>query len=139
MSITLHGENGLAKRRVVFSDDILDKIPLWILDGWSHAQICKVVGCTENSLVVTCSKHRISLDRQAVLTRKLMPDRTHHKLPLSRVRLETLDALNKRADRIGIELSALITLMLERIVEDGLLDAVLDIDEDTGTRKRKKT
>lgn len=123
--------------RKLFTDDVLDKIPLWVLDGKSREWIRLEIGCTLNSLVATCSKHRISLDRKSVLARALLPQSANHKLPLSRVRLATLQVYLARANAMGIELSEYITIILERIATDSLFDAILDSDEDV--KRKKKT
>lgn len=132
-----HEGNGVSKqRKTLFTDDVLDRIPVWVLDKKTREWIALEIGCTVKTLVVTCSKHRISLDRRGVLARQLLPDNANHKLPLSRVRLTTLQALQTRADDMGIELCEYVTILLERIAADGLFKAILDSDEDSKRKKR---
>jgi hypothetical protein len=49
------------RRKKVFTDEILKQIPMWIEQGLNRVQIAERIGCTGNSLQVTCSKKGISL------------------------------------------------------------------------------
>jgi hypothetical protein len=49
------------RRAWVFTQEVLDKIPVWVKQGRTREWIAEEIGCTMNSLVATCSRKGISL------------------------------------------------------------------------------
>jgi hypothetical protein len=50
-----------SRRAWLFTQEVLDKIPVWVKEGRTREWIAEGIGCTMNSLVATCSRKGISL------------------------------------------------------------------------------
>jgi hypothetical protein len=48
-------------RATKFTDEVLNNIPIWLEEGLNRDQIADRIGCSPNSLQVSCSKRGISL------------------------------------------------------------------------------
>lgn len=112
-------------RKILFTPDVLRKIPEWVMLGKDEAWIATKIGCTPDSLVATCSKHRISLSRSKMIAATLLPKNATHPLPLTRVTFDCWQALVSKADRLHLQQDWLITLILEHVVKHGKIDAIV--------------
>ena len=118
------------RRRRYFTLDVLNNtIPSLVAAGTPKEQIAKIVGCKVSTLVVTCSKYRISLDQRRIRAVLDMPRQLD--VPLNLLLSEKCrDGLVKKAGTLRLNVAQLTALLLEQIVNDGLIDAVLDLDGD---------
>lgn len=111
-----------------FTEDVVKKIPLWVLQGYSKTAIAEKIGCTEGSLAVTCCRLKISLERppdasivSAVQSGKIAP--------LVLLLPGSIDAiLVERARLYGKTKDELAQELLIAVVTDDLFKAVL-VDE----------
>lgn len=101
----------------IFTPDVLSSIQKSVELGEGSQQIAERIGCTQNSLIVTCSRHRISLRRKPRGPRKGPQAR--------RILLEpqVLDAFECHAPGKTIDL---VERLLTVIARDDLIKAVLD-------------
>lgn len=114
----------------VFTDRMLARIPLWIIDGWSLEAIAERIGTSPGSLYATCSRLNISLkganrpigkrDVSTAMTLRL-PKRLAQKI-------------ERRATEQSMSTEHLIILLLEQIASDDLFDAVLDFNDADNTK-----
>ncbi len=100
-----------------------NSIPELLAEGKTREQIAEHFGTTLNSLQAQCSERGISL-------RSPDPEMNYHRYPPLRVRLrtETRTALQERAAIIELTEDRLITKLLEAVVRDDLILAILDKD-----------
>ena len=107
---------------------VLEQIPRLIERGLSPDEIATRIGCTIGTLRVVCSKAKISLRRGG--RRKLTLPSGSRRRGRAAVALklpeEAVDVLWHEADKRGLELTALASLLLAMIAQDNLCDAVLD-------------
>jgi hypothetical protein len=108
------------------TDEMYDRIPQWVEEGMKVVEIAKMIGVRPTTLQVQCSRRGISLrkgGRAFPRTQFVMPVQP---LPLNEAAVELL---RKEARRLGKEPVELVTALLEKIVFDDLIDAVLDIQQ----------
>ena len=101
------------------------RIPALLSEGMTKNEIAAMFGVTPGTLVVRCSKRRISLRGGGSLTNRTnLPERTNLTLPLSD---DVLKSLREAARSMGKDSTArLVSDLLEKIASDGLYKAVLD-------------
>jgi hypothetical protein len=111
--------------RKVFTPEVFTEISNLVARGFSAAEIADTIGCTLNSLRVTCSHHGISLRSQGRLAVKLSGD---------------IAALFQReAEKHGISPATFAASLLETIVRDNLYNAVIDQDIGGVRGRRNRT
>lgn len=103
-------------KRVIFTPEVLDKIPHWVDAGATPDLIAEALGSTVASLTVTCSKHGISLKGPGRLDGAL-----RRELPA-----EIWDIINIEAVEYDTTVVELVVRLLEVISRDDLFKAVLD-------------
>lgn len=104
--------------RTVFTDEVLETIPLWIANGADRAEIAEALGTTAASLSDACNKRGISLRPLDFGIRR----------GLGRARWLIL---RKEAERRKTSVSQLLINLATAVVEEGLFAAVLgDYDEE---------
>jgi IS30 family transposase len=101
-----------------FTPEAQAKIPKWLAQGLSNAEIAEAIGVTVSSLLKLCSTHGISLSRQSY-----NPDNSQHSL---RVMLSerAYRVLRQEAERMAVRNDELAELILERVVRDNLFNAL---------------
>ena len=110
----------------IFTQEVLDRIPVMVEDGMKLQEIADKIGCTKGSLKVTCSNRGISLRR---------PGRPKHQRPIAvllpkiKINQQTLDGLHQHAAKSGHTEVQLASKLLQVIVQDNLYDALLDKEE----------
>src|SRR5215471_8319555 len=105
----------------------LNRIPHFLEQGLSAAQIADVIGCTVGTLRVKCSQMGISLRQQRPIRSIVRKANGHQALKLV-LPPGIIDQLRSRAAQAGMSDSRLISRLLEVIARDGLYDAVLDTE-----------
>src|SRR6185503_11891598 len=117
----------------VLTKAVLATIPELVASGLSRTEIAERLGCKLSTLKVRCSQERIRLPRRPRV-RKL-PAKT------KRIAIST-DAVaqfDSTADAYGMTANAFVSRLLELIVRDNLIDAILDeptlLTRKTGTLK----
>jgi hypothetical protein len=105
-------------RTRIFTQDALDSIQTFVAQGENSRQIAERIGCTQKSLIVTCSKHKISLRRTP---------RGPCAKPQIRLALkpQVLEAFENHAPGKSLNL---VERLLTVIARDDLIKAVLDED-----------
>jgi len=124
--------------------EVLEQIPSLLERGLSPADIAHRVGCTLGTLRVICSKSKVSLRQsyrrsdapkaKETSARPLVfPIRrasaNHHQTMMLELPKMTAALLRQQAGAKRLSVSALAGMLLEKIVQDGLYDAVLDDGE----------
>jgi hypothetical protein len=114
-------EVALAK---IFTPEVFTEISNLVARGFRAAEIADTIGCTLNSLRVTCSRHGISLRHSCKSAAEKRPQgRFAVKLSGDKAAL-----LQQEAEKLGISSAKFAALLLETIVRDNLYDAVIDQD-----------
>jgi hypothetical protein len=106
-------------KAIIFTQEVLDSIPVMVEQGLNRDEIAARIGTTTASLQVRCSQRKISLRKSGPRP----PKRVEMPLTLSN---RTVTILQKRAKARGCSEAKLAIDLLEMIVNDDLLDAVLD-------------
>jgi hypothetical protein len=120
----LNEDNGV-KPRVVFTEAVLAKIPLWIIDGWTLDKIAEHIGTSQGSLLATCSRLGISLKgAKQPKGKKRAMDELVLRLPKP-----LSEKLETRALDLSISTEHLVIVLLGQIASDDLFDAILDFDD----------
>jgi len=119
-----------AMNRSRITDDMFARIPAFLAEGLTKAEIAAMYGVSPGTLVVRCSQRGISLRRGGTLPKRTklpkggsltLPDEP---LPLSD---GVLKSLSEAARAMGKDSTArLVSDLLEKIASDGLYKAVLD-------------
>lgn len=110
------------RKPLIFTDEAMARVPALVEQGMSARQIAKLLGGTESSLRVKACQYNISLRRPRY-------SYTRRKGSISRsvlVSVDTLTKLKPHADAIDVSDQELAGMLLDIIVRDGLVDAVLD-------------
>src|SRR5262245_22190649 len=105
----------VGRPRTLFTDEVLSRLPVWVKQGLSKREIAKRIGTTVPSLSVTASVHQIPLrsgNRELTLQ---LSDRAHQ-------------SLAREAAKMNMAVDQYSALLLERIVDDDLYNAVIDVD-----------
>lgn len=110
--------------RVVFTEAVLAKIPLWIIDGWTLDRIAEHIGTSQGSLLATCSRLGISLKGAKQPKGKRAMDELVLRLPK-----QLSEKLETRALDLSISTEHLVIVLLGQIASDDLFDAILDFDD----------
>jgi len=105
----------------------LNRIPHFLEQGLSAAQIADVIGCTVGTLRVKCSQTGISLRQRRPKSSVVRKANGHQSLTLV-LPPAIVDQLRLRAAQGGMSDSRLASRLLEVIARDGLYDAVLDAE-----------
>ena len=108
-------------RKLILTKPVLASIPELVASGLSRNDIADRLGCKLSTLKVRCSQERIRLPQRPRGPRKL-PAKT------KRITIST-DAVaqfDSAADAYGMTASAFVSQLLELIVRDNLIDAILD-------------
>jgi hypothetical protein len=122
--MTLDEDHGASRPRVVFTEMVLAKIPLWIVDGWTLDAIAIHIGTSTSSLEATCSRLGISLKG----AKQPQSKRTKEELVL-RLPKRLSEQLERRALDLSMSTEHLAVVLLNQIVIDDLFEAVLDFDD----------
>lgn len=127
--------------RTKFTPTTIIQIQRWLGEGLSADGIAERIGCTVGTLRVRCSQLGISLrcrkqscdpaKNDANGTRRVRPSTKHvRSYPRAQLILSvsrgTLDQLRTYASSKGVSGSRVAALLLEKIAEDDLYEAVLD-------------
>jgi hypothetical protein len=113
------------RARVVYTEAVLAKIPLLVMDGWSLDAIAAYIGTSEGSLLATCSRLGISLKGAKKPKGKRVTDEYVVRLPKP-----LSEKLESRALDLSMTTEHLVVVLLSQIVADNLIEAVLDFDAD---------
>ena len=105
----------------------LNRIPHFLEQGLSAAEIADVIGCTVGTLRVKCSQTGISLRQRRPNRSVVRKAKGHQSLKLV-LPPAIIDQLRSRAAQGGMSDSRLASRLLEVIARDGLYDAVLDTE-----------
>lgn len=119
-----------ARRRTIFSPQVLSQIAKFVEQGFSAAEIAEKVGCKLGSLRVKCSQHGISLRRWQANS----GGRNAHARIMIHLSRSAASLLQRTAQSQGTTGPRLAAALLEAVVQDNLYDAV--IDRKTGGRPR---
>ena len=106
--------------RSVFTDEVLQSIPLWLDLGADRYDIADILGTTPNSLAVTCSREGIPLRPSGIGIRR----------GLGR---ERWAKLREEAAQRGISVAQLTVDIVATVVDDNLYHAVLDDGSEDGS------
>lgn len=102
------------RRSVIFTREVFDAIPIWVALGAQPKDIAEILGTTENSLRVRCSKAKISLADMSLFNRRVAVLSDDHLL-----------ALRREAMRRGVTMPRLIVAIIENLVERDAFSEVL--------------
>jgi hypothetical protein len=110
-------------RKLILTKPVLASIPELVASGLSRDEIAERLGCKLSTLNVRCCQERIRLPS----SRRGRP----RKLPATKTKRITIstDALalfDSTADAKGMTANALVSRLLELIVRDNLINAILD-------------
>ena len=114
-------------KRLLFTPAVRTQIAPWVRDGVSPAEVAQRIGCTVGTLRVRCSE--LGINRSAITETKSVPmrqltkQRAFLKVTLNE---RTMERFERAATSTGRSSAALATALLEKIVHDGLYEAVLD-------------
>jgi hypothetical protein len=107
--------------RLVYTEAVLAKIPLLVMDGWSINAIAAYIGTSEGSLLATCSRLGITLKKPKG---KRITEEFVVRLPKP-----LSEKLESRALDLSMTTEHLVVVLLSQIVTDDLIEAVLDFDD----------
>jgi hypothetical protein len=110
-------------KRTILTQQAYDTIPKLVETGMSAVQIAQSLGVTPSTLMVQCSKRRISLRRGGPLLKRRPLHLGPVPLPLQD---STMSDLRMFARKRGIDEAKLAARLLEIIVSENLYAAVLD-------------
>jgi len=126
-------------KRLLFTPAVRTQIGPWVRDGVSPAEVAQRIGCTVGTLRVRCSELGISLKHSGARSQKHNRSfvRTHPHTPMEQPPVQnawlkitlnerTMERFERTATSTGRSSAALATALLEKIVHDGLYEAVLD-------------
>jgi hypothetical protein len=102
-------------RKQILTKEVLAAVPGLVASGMNKRDIAALYGCTPQTLQVQCSRNRISL-RPTGSKRPLRID----------VSAKVVALFNASAEAKGTTSHQIVKRLLEVIVADGLIDAVLD-------------
>jgi transposase len=101
----------------------LRSIPDLLRQGLRRKEIAELIGVTESTLQVQCSRKGISLRPDGPRERKPLYMETTEPLPLTKRTMEVIREAAEARGKTNIELAA---RLLETIAKDDLFEAVLD-------------
>jgi hypothetical protein len=104
--------------RKAITKEMLASIPALLAEGLTKDQIAERFGVKRASLIVICSRNRVSLRRHPRMPSLRLTD-----APLA---LCDRRALHDKAQKLGIADISLVTRLLNAIIRDDLFVAVLD-------------
>jgi len=107
----------------IFTPEVLSSIPGMVKQNMKPGEIAEKIGCKAASLKVTCSNYGISLRRPGVMKGVAKRRRESRPLILSK---SAVVALHLQAEIRRVDVNALARNLLETIVRDKLINAVLD-------------
>lgn len=109
--------------RLIFTDQVLAQIPVWIAQGDTLDKIASRIGTTIGSLYVTCSRMGVSLRGANRPANK----RTTEEIRI-KVSKQVVTVLEEHGKMFSMTREQLVAVLLEQIVNDDLFQAVLDFE-----------
>jgi len=112
----------MAKGKHVLTRDVMESVvPTLIREGHDKVAISQKLGCTISTLQVQCSNYGISLRNGHMMKKEAL------RVSLSK---NAMSILARRAALRQVSEAVLASRLLELVISDGMIDAVLDDDEE---------